>query len=222
MAFGPRLIVGGSSSITATLNNIGGGSSPDSINFTGLGALTTAGGTIGGTTINGSLAPSSGSSNAGLYFTSNTLGVYTISALVNSVTGTGGTLPTLSNSSADSITVVANRAVTATGISGLRVIQGQTVSGISTLATSDPGNGDLTAASNTQFTVYNPVNGNSVSLFGTTSGGTIGMGSCRQQLGARTIGTATLSASGGESLAGRDGHRPLDRPSRAMSSPIVW
>ena len=208
-ALAHRLIVGGSSSITATLNNIGGGSSPDSINFTGLGALTTAGGTISGATINGSLAPSSGSTNAGLYFASNTLGVYTISALVNSVTGAGGTLPTLSNSSADSITVVANRTVTATGISGLRVIQGQTVSGISTLATGDPGNGDLTAASNTQFTVYNPANGNSVGLFGTTSGGTIGAAvAASGPLGAGAIGTVSLSASGGEGLSGETDTAP--------------
>ena len=208
-ALAHRLIVGGSSAITATLNNIGGGSSPDSINFTGLGALTTAGGTVGGATINGSLAPSSGSTNAGLYFTSNTLGVYTISALVNSVTGAGGTLPTLSNSSADSITVVANRAVTASAISGLRVIQGQTASGISTLATSDPGNGDLTAASNTQFTVYNPANGNSVGLFNTTSGGTIGAAvTASGPLGTGTIGTVNLSSSGGEGLSGETDTAP--------------
>ena len=126
-----------------------------------------------------------------------------------SVTGVAGTLPVLSTSSTDSITVVANRPVTASAITGLRVIQGQTVSGISTLATSDPGNGDLTAASNTQFTVYNPANGNSVGLFGTTSGGTIGAAvTASGPSAAGTIGSVALSASGGEGLAGRTDTAP--------------
>ena len=105
--------------------------------------------------------------------------------------------------------MIVNRTVTASAITGLRVIQGQTTSGISALATSDPGNGDLTAASNTQFTVYNPVNGNSVGLFNTTSGGTIGAAvTASGPLGAGTIGSVALSASGGEDLAGETDTAP--------------
>ena len=106
-------------------------------------------------------------------------------------------------------TIVANRTVTATAVTGLRVIQGQTASGVSTLATNDPGNGDLTWTSNTQFTVYNPANGSSVGFFGTSSGGTINV-SCLASgpLGAGTIGTIALSASGGEGLPGETDPAP--------------
>ena len=101
------IISGGSAGVTVTLTNGGGGQSPDNINFTGLSATTGANGTINGLASSGSnLVPSLSATNAGLSFTSNTAGVYTVSALAASVTGANGTLPTLSSSSTDSITVL--------------------------------------------------------------------------------------------------------------------
>ena len=106
-------------------------------------------------------------------------------------------------------TVVTNRTVTASAVTGQRVIQGQTASGISTLNTSDPGNGDLTSASNTQFTVYNPTNGSSLALTGTVSNGPISVSTVASgPLGAGRIGTVALSASGGEGLAGETDTAP--------------
>ena len=101
------IISGGSAGVTVTLTNAGGGQSPDNINFTGLSATTGANGTINGLASSGSnLAPSLSATNAGLNFSGNTPGVYTVSALAASVTGANGTLPTLSSSSTDSITVL--------------------------------------------------------------------------------------------------------------------
>ena len=112
-------------------------------------------------------------------------------------------------SGAVTVNVLANRTVTATAIAGLRVMQGQVAGGISTLTTSDPGNGDLTAASNTAFTVNNPANGNSVVFAGSTTGGTIGASvTAGGALGAGTIGTVTLLASGGQGLPGETDTAP--------------
>ena len=101
------IISGGSAGVTVTLTNAGGGQSPDNINFSGLSAATGANGTINGLASSGNnLAPSLSATNAGLSFSGNTPGVYTVSALAASVTGANGTLPTLSTSSTDSITVL--------------------------------------------------------------------------------------------------------------------
>ena len=204
-----RIISGGSTGVSVTLTNAGGGQSPDNINFSGLSAVTGANGTVTGLASSGSnLAYGGSSASNTVSFTSSLLGSYTITPTAT-VTGVAGTLPALTTSTTDAVTVVANRTVTASAITGLRVIQGQTASGISTLATSDPGNGDLTAASNTQFTVYNPANSNSVGLFGTTSGGTIGAAvTASGPLGAGTIGTVSSERLRRRRPGRRDGHRP--------------
>ena len=191
------IIKGQSTAFTVALANtapLGG----EALNYSG-----TAGANVLGS-LSGTLAAGQSGAISGFTFSTASIGPsQTGSFTIGDANSTGP------QSGAVTVNVLANRAVTATAIAGLRVMQGQAAGGISTLATSDPGNGDLTAASNTAFTVYNPANGNSVGLFGTTSGGTIGASvTASGPLGTGTIGTVALSASGGQGLPGETDTAP--------------
>ena len=94
-------------------------------------------------------------------------GSYTPSITGENLPGEANTAP-IASLSAD---VLVNRTVTATSISLGRVFQGTSVTGDTTLATQNPGNGDLTDASNTRVSFTS--NATTLNLTGSVSGGSL-------------------------------------------------
>jgi hypothetical protein len=102
----PRMHLGDSTAVTATLVNIGTGAA-DAIDFTGLGATANGGTLSGSSTSGGPLANAGGSAvNAGFSFTSSSAGTYTITPLAATAANhiIGGAA-TLSNSTPASVIV---------------------------------------------------------------------------------------------------------------------
>ncbi len=85
--------------LVATINNIGGGSNPDSFDYSGLTVIGGAGGTITGPTSGGTgatIAAGGFGTTSGLTYSNSTAGVYTLTTTVGSVIGDNGTTPTIS------------------------------------------------------------------------------------------------------------------------------
>jgi fibronectin-binding autotransporter adhesin len=118
----PTLIVGGSTALTLTINNTGGSGTPDSINFSGLGATAGGGGSIAGTGGSGTVAPSNSASYSGVSFTSSAAGSFNLTSTA-AVSGYYGATPSLAATYAGSVTVLGHSLPSLTAGSG----NGQTV-----------------------------------------------------------------------------------------------
>jgi len=158
-----RIIVGGTTGLTATITNTGSASlEADSLAFTNLN-VTTSGSTSGGTlpVASGSPLATGSSASGSTIFSGATSGTYTINPVVTSATNaTIGGNATLSGSTPATVVVVNNRVITSTGTVNLgRFINGQT---------SSTGNAELTSSGLYAVTASETVNTGSTTFNGIT------------------------------------------------------